>query len=136
MRPIRPSTDHDIVETRGHDIGRMGPWEGRVKQLVEFPLESGGIVLVEVEEREEAGTQRVGRLDEVVETSEKTFQAALGQICPAIDSMMETMQGLTSRPEEITVQFGIKFGAKAGAFLASADAEAQFTVSLKWKSPT
>ena len=104
-----------------------------MKQLVEFPLEGGGVVLVEVEEREEAGLQRVGRLDEVVETSEKSFQAALGQIRPAVDALMETLGYLKSRPDEITAQFGIKLGAKAGAFLASADAEAQFTVSLKWK---
>jgi len=105
-----------------------------VKQLVEFPPEGGGVVLVEVEERDEAGPQRVGRLDEVVETSEKSFQAALGQIRPAVDAMMETLAGLASRPDEINAQFGIKLGAKAGAFLASADAEAQFTVSLKWKA--
>jgi hypothetical protein len=70
----------------------------------------------------------------VVELSEKTFQAALGQVRPAIDAMMETLAGLKSRPDEITAQFGIKLGAKAGAFIASTDAEAQFTVSLKWKA--
>ena len=107
-----------------------------MKQLVEFPLEGGGVVLVEVEERDEAGPRRVGRLDEVVEASDKTFQSALGQIRPAVDAMMETLSGLASRPDEITAQFGIKLGAKAGAFLASADAEAQFTVSLKWKAST
>jgi hypothetical protein len=110
--------------------------EGYVKQLVEFPLEDGGVVLVEVEERDEAGPLRVGRLDEVVEASNKTFQAALGQVRPAVDAMMETLSGLTRRPDEITAQFGIKLGAKAGAFIASADAEAQFTISLKWTAQT
>jgi hypothetical protein len=109
--------------------------EGPVKQLIEFPLEGGGVVLVEVEERDEAGPQRAGRLDEVIESSEKSFQAALRQIHPAVDALMETLQDLTSRPNEITAQFGIKLGAKAGAFLASADAEAQFTVTLKWSAP-
>jgi hypothetical protein len=104
-----------------------------VKQLIQFPLEGGGVVLVEVEGRDEGGPRRVGRLDEVAETSERSFQAALAQVRPAVDAMMTTLQGLECRPDEINAQFAIKLGAKTGAFLASADAEAQFTVSLKWK---
>jgi hypothetical protein len=107
-----------------------------VKQLIEFPLDGGGAVLVEVEQRDEAGPQRVGRLDDVDESSEKSFQSAPGQILPAVDVMMETLSDLRCRPDEITAQFGIKLGAKAGAFIASADAGAQFTVSLKWKAST
>jgi hypothetical protein len=121
---------------RRRGVGRVGTREQYVKQLVEFPLEGGGVVLVEVEERDAAGPQRVGRLHEVVETSEKSFQAALGQIRPALDAMMETLAGLASRPDEINAQFGIKLGATVGAFLASADAEAQFTVSLTWRAST
>jgi hypothetical protein len=73
-------------------------------------------------------------LGEVAEASDKTSWAALGQTRPAVDAMMETLTGLASRADEINAQFGIKLGAKAGALLASADAEAQFTVSLKWKA--
>jgi hypothetical protein len=68
--------------------------------------------------------------------SDKTFQAALGQIRPAVEAMMATLSGLKVRPDEITAQFGIKLGARAGAFIASADAEAQFTISLKWTAQT
>ena len=105
-----------------------------MKQLVEFPLEGGGVVLVEVETGEIVGPQRVGRLDDAVEAAEKTFQTALGQVRPAIDSMMMMLEGLTSRPDEISMELGIKLGAKAGAFLASADSEAQFKVALTWKA--
>ena len=37
-------------------------------------------------------------------------------------------------PDEIGLEFGIKFNAKAGAVFASVDSEATFKVSLKWKN--
>lgn len=38
-------------------------------------------------------------------------------------------------PDEINLEFGLKFGAKAGAIFASADSEAVFKVAIKWKNP-
>ena len=38
-------------------------------------------------------------------------------------------------PDEIGLDFGIKFSAQAGAIFASVDSEATFKVSLKWKNP-
>ena len=77
----------------------------------------------------------MGRLDEVVETSEKTFQAALGQIRPAVDAMMETLSGLRAGQTRSPRSWDQARGEGRGV-LASADAEAQFTVSLKWKAAT
>lgn len=37
--------------------------------------------------------------------------------------------------EEATLEFGMKFGAKAGVILTSVDSEATFKLSLKWKPP-
>lgn len=34
--------------------------------------------------------------------------------------------------EEIALEFGIKFNAKAGVIIASVDSEATFKVALKW----
>jgi hypothetical protein len=52
---------------------------------------------------------------------------------PTVDVKLETFAGLASRPDEITASFGIELGAKAGAFIDFADAEAQFTASLNWE---
>ncbi len=35
-------------------------------------------------------------------------------------------------PDEIGLEFGLKFNAKTGVIFASADSEATFKVSLKW----
>jgi hypothetical protein len=106
-----------------------------MSRLVEFRVgEAGDVVLIEIDEPEATGPGRVGRVNEAVETSAKSFGEALAQVRPAIDTMLETLKGLSSRPDEISAEFGIKLGAKMGAFLASADSEAQFKVALKWKA--
>ena len=38
------------------------------------------------------------------------------------------------QPSEAQVEVGFKFSAKAGVILASADSEATFKVTLKWKT--
>ena len=39
-----------------------------------------------------------------------------------------------NNPQEIQLEFGVKFSAKAGVIFASADSEATFKVSLKWQN--
>ena len=38
-------------------------------------------------------------------------------------------------PDEVQVQFGIVLNAEAGAVLASASAEANYSVTMTWKQP-
>jgi len=46
---------------------------------------------------------------------------------------LKTFQEINT-PAEINLEFGVKFNAKAGFIFASADSEATFKVSLKWKN--
>jgi hypothetical protein len=104
-----------------------------VKSYIAFPLESGEKVIVEVEEAEsEYGSVKVGRPEEVAKTAAMTFDRALDQVRPAIGVVIEKLRML--RPDELTIEFGLKLNAEAGAFLASAGAEANFNVSVVWKS--
>jgi hypothetical protein len=103
-----------------------------MKQLVEFPLESGGTILVEVD-LPEAGIEQAGRGDTITRATQ-TLSDALEQIKPASEAVVTKLRALATTPDEISVTFGIKLSAKAGAIIASTDAEANFTVSLKWKS--
>jgi prefoldin subunit 5 len=101
-------------------------------RLVEFPLDDGSYVLVEVEEPENDGLRRVGR-EEVVERATQTFDEALDKIRPASEAILKRLQTLSQAPDEITVEFGLKLSAEAGAFVCSGKVEANYTVTLKWK---
>jgi alkanesulfonate monooxygenase SsuD/methylene tetrahydromethanopterin reductase-like flavin-dependent oxidoreductase (luciferase family) len=102
-----------------------------MKHLIEFPLEDGGAAIIEVDEPE--GVRRAARTGEVVETASQKFEEALGKIKPAIKAVITKLREIGESPDEVGIEFGIKLGAKAGAFIASADAEANFKVTLAWK---
>jgi hypothetical protein len=104
-----------------------------MSRLVEFPLESGETVVVEVEDGE-VGLQRAGR-GEIAERASETFEGALEKIKPAAGVIIAKLRSLADTPDEVNVEFGIKLSGKLGvAFVASADAEANYKVTLKWSN--
>lgn len=105
-----------------------------MKRLVEFPLEDGSIVLIESDEPEAKGpiVRGIGPR-EMAERAEQTFESALGRIKPVAGAVIAKLRDLSDPPEQVEIEFGIKLGAKAGAFITSADAEATFKVTLTWK---
>lgn len=56
-----------------------------LKQLLEFPLQDGCTIVVEVDEGA-AGTQRAARPGEVAEQVQKSFEEALAPVAPAAEA--------------------------------------------------
>ncbi len=104
-----------------------------MKRLVEFPLEEGGSILVQIDEPDTGGTIRAGR-EETIEKARDTFEDALNRVLPAAKSVVEKLQSMAIRLDEIEVNFGTNLSAKAGAFIALASAEANFGVIVRWTS--
>lgn len=109
-------------------------------RLVEFPLESGGSVIVEVEDRAgpRDGEVRRGlgsgdRPAEIAARASETLEAAFGRIQPAAGAMVTRLRGLADAPEEIEVEFGIQLSAEVGVIVAHTAGEANFRVTLRWK---
>jgi hypothetical protein len=104
-----------------------------MKHLVEFPLEDGGSVVVEVEEPEREGAVRAGRGDAVIKAKE-TLEDALSKVLPVTRSVVEKLRNLEQKPDEVEICFGVKLSTIAGAVIASAGAEANFEVTMRWKA--
>lgn len=105
-----------------------------MKRLIEFPLNDGSSVVVEVDEPDvERGVAKAARPGEVAERAKETFEAALERIRPAAATIIGKLRDLVDPPDEIEVEFGIKLTAEAGAVLASAGVEANYRVTLTWK---
>lgn len=103
-----------------------------MKRLIEFALQDGGVILVELNEPEPiGGVERVGRYDELLKSS-STFEAALGKIRPVAETIINHLQGLKNQPDEVGVEFAFKLSGKADLIIASADTEGNFKVNLKW----
>jgi hypothetical protein len=110
-----------------------------MKRLVEFSLQEGGTMLVEVDEPEgraetamRGSVVKAARPGEIADKAKDTFEDALDKIKPAAQAIINKLRELHDAPDEIGVEFGIKLSAEAGAFIASAGVEANYTVSLKW----
>ena len=108
-----------------------------MKHLIEFPLEDGDVIVVEVDEPEpKGGVMRAARPGEIVVKAGQTFEAALERIKPAAGTIIAKLRGLHDPPDEVEVEFGLRMSADAGAVIASAGAEANYKVTLKWKRET
>lgn len=105
------------------------------KKLVEYKLEQGGAILIEVVETEyEIGRTPVAIKPGVPEEATKKFGQALEDIKPVADVIVQKLKSLSSKPDSIGVEFGIKMNAKAGALIAATEVEANFKVTLSWKT--
>lgn len=105
-----------------------------MKRLIEFELEEGGAILVEVEMPEEPGmVPAAGIAQGVPEKAQHTFEAALDKINPVASAIIKKLRALHDPPDEIEVEFGLKMSADAGAIIAVAGIEANYKVTLTWK---
>ena len=105
-----------------------------MKRLVEFPLEDGSTIWVEVDEPERAGgAARVSRGgDKTIDKANQSFETALDKVKPTANAVISKLRDLADSPDEITVEFGLKLSAQAGVVLAAASIEANYKVTLKW----
>ena len=104
-----------------------------MKRLISFPFEPGGNVLIEVDDEGGTTVTRGLRPSDAVEAAGRSFEAALEAIKPAAVTVASKFRKVADPPEDIEIEFGVKFTGKAGACIASASTEAQFRVKLVWK---
>ncbi len=103
--------------------------------IVEFPLDDGGGVLVQVTHSAPVGvvTRGVG-VTQAVEKVEQSFNHALGTIQSVANGVLEQLSRMGRHPDEVRVEFGLELTASAGmAVLATAGGGAQLHVEMTWK---
>ena len=113
-----------------------------MRTLVEFPLEGGGTVIVDVDEPDgrlsgepvRGDIARAFGRQEIVTRTQETFEAAFARIQPAAAAALGSLRDLADRPQEIEIEFGIQLTAEIGAIVAHTAAEANFRVTLRWKA--
>lgn len=106
-----------------------------MKRYIEFPLETGGTIVVEVDDEiSDAGAGPASRHGEMMEKATHTFEAAIERIRPVAMTIVTKLRDIGDSPDEIAVEFGIKLNGTLGAFVASSEVEANYKVTLTWKS--
>ena len=99
---------------------------------IPYKLDNGDIVYIEVEDRPGGGgMQQAGRTGEEAKKAAERLSESLKHVKPAAETVLNAFKGMNT-PDEIGMEFGVKFSGKVGVMLASVDSEATFKVSLKW----
>jgi hypothetical protein len=101
-----------------------------MKRLVAFN-QGQGTILVEVDGDTPAGDRLSARASDAVDTAKKSFEQAVAGIGPIADTILRQITSLG--PENVDIEFGIKFNAEAGVILASSAIEANCKVTIGWK---
>lgn len=105
-----------------------------MKKYVEYPLEGGGSVVVEVDEPS-SGLVPAASPGEVVAHAQERFDDALEAVRPIAAKLLDTLRDLAEEPDEVDVEFGLNLGFKAGVVIASGSTGANFKIALKWTRP-
>jgi Trypsin-co-occurring domain 1 len=112
--------------------------------LMRVLLDSGpdetneNFILVEVDEEDLGGAIELVADDaagrDVVRAPE-TVARAFDRMVPALNTMLLKLRSADNAPDEIRMEFGLKFGGEAGLIFTKGTAEATFTVSIAWAKP-
>lgn len=95
-----------------------------------------GSLLVEVDEPQTMGLQRISAddLGDKITDASESFEEAIDSVLEHAKQVLDSLEKLL--PSEAEIEFGIKLTAQAGAILAKAGGEANFSVKLTWKGGT
>ena len=72
--------------------------------------------------------------DDLVERSNNALEKSMHVIRNMVQRVNSTMGGLTQKPSEVALRFGIKLDAEAGALIAKTGAEASIDLTLTWSN--
>lgn len=101
--------------------------------LVRIPLEGGGSLAVEVDPRA-AGVVKAGRGGQLAEQAVQTVEGALAALVPGATAVADKLRA--AGPSDVSLTFGIKFTAEAGAVIAKTTGECNFAVTMHWERPS
>lgn len=95
---------------------------------IEFPLESGGTVVVEG-----LGAPAVGPVGRVgIDRAAETLRQALSPVVDAASDVLDAFRALPRKPDDVEVRFGVALDAKVGAILATGSAGVHLEVTMRW----
>ena len=109
-----------------------------MKRIVEFPLEDGDSILVEVDEPAQTDSRigipddRIGISDRIFQKSTQSFESAFKSVKPIANAILDKVNHLNQPADEVEVKFGIRITAGLGAVVASGSSEVNYEITLKW----
>lgn len=97
-------------------------------RAIEFPLESGGSIVVDP-----LGTTALETVSRArIERAAATLRQTLTPVANAASDMLGALSAMPRKPDEIEVRFGVALDTTVGAILATGTAGVHLEVTLRW----
>ncbi|MEV4575044.1 CU044_2847 family protein [Nonomuraea jabiensis] len=104
-------------------------------QLLEFAVDDGGgLITFEVDPADVPDDLVLAGGDgsPVVARARTTLEKALSELRPSLQRVAELLRELS--PDEATLEFGLKMGGETSVIVAKGTAEANFQLSMTWRT--
>jgi len=107
-------------------------------KLIEISLDENTKIYLESAQddiTEDGQFEAVRNPNEVIEKAKDYFDGTLNQIRVFANSIANSVKDLVVKPDEVELEFSVKFAAEAGIVISSLSSEASVTIKLKWINP-
>jgi hypothetical protein len=101
-----------------------------MSELLRWQAEEGPVV-IEVDSSD-PGLQSIARTDDEITDVKERFEGALDRVRGAAVSALKAFSDKSLAPDEVMLEFGVKFTVSAGAVIAKTSTEGNLTVRLTW----
>jgi hypothetical protein len=110
-----------------------------VSKYVEFPLESGGSIVIESADepiRTSSGFLRSGEVgSEAANQASASFDASVESVRKSAELLVSKLRSLSTPPDELEISFSLKASSEAASLVVGkAGNDANFGVLLRWRS--
>jgi len=101
--------------------------KGLMRKLVEYDLEDGSSIWIEVDDLKQPGLKNVDS-----KKMHRKLQKIFSMIKPSTELILDNFRGIKPLPKEVELEFGLKLNTQVGAVIASTSGEANYKIILKW----
>ncbi|MGC5567232.1 CU044_2847 family protein [Streptomyces sp. FR-108] len=102
-------------------------------ELTRFITEDGVEVIVETGDDEPAIIPVARGADGIADAA-ATLDSGLDRITAVAGSAVRRLRAMAQRPDEITVELGVRLNASVGAVIARSESEGHLAVTLVWRT--
>ena len=93
-----------------------------------------GMVLIDQDPGDLGPDATIGRTEEAI-PGRLPFKVAIGRaVEPIADGFLEVINKLATKPEDLSVEFGLRIHYRAGAIVSTETDGAHFRVTLRWSA--
>jgi hypothetical protein len=104
-----------------------------MRQLLELNTDSGGSILLEVDERPDGPVTRGGgRAEDAIVKAEASLEQVVGRLAPALRGMVGQLRDAADWPDAVEIEFAVKVSSDANVIIARAGGEANFKIAVRW----